>query len=255
MLLQEFDKNNKAVLDPLELYKPIKNFPKIAVSCFSSATFNRMRSDLKADEIIAEISFANLKINVYKATYKNVSIALYTSYVGAAGCVSMTENIFAFGAEKIVLFGNCGVLDKTIEDCGIIIPTSALRDEGTSFHYASESNEIIVNPKYIENFKQILSDAGINYRTGKTWTTDGFWRETRDKVQRRKEAGAICVEMECSAMAALAQFRHKDIFQFFYAGDNLDAPKWEARSIDSATNLEVKDTVAKLALELAADIA
>ena len=40
------------------------------------------------------------------------------------------------GSKKHILLGNCGVIDKSIEDCGIIIPTSALRDEGTSYHYA-----------------------------------------------------------------------------------------------------------------------
>ena len=41
------------------------------------------------------------------------------------------------GLKKLILFGNCGVLDRSIEDCGIIIPTRAIRDEGSSYHYAA----------------------------------------------------------------------------------------------------------------------
>ena len=108
----------------------------------------------------------------------------------------------AMGSKRIILLGNCGVLDKSIEDCGIIIPTSALRDEGTSYHYAKASDTIEVNKKYKEEFKEVLKEFGYPYVEGRTWTTDAPYRETKDKVALRKKQGAICVEMECSAMQA-----------------------------------------------------
>ncbi len=91
----------------------------------------------------------------------------------------------------------------------------------------------------------------MRYTLGKAWTTDAMYRETRDKVARRKAAGCVCVDMECSALAALAQFRRKEIFQFFYAGDNLDAENWDARSLSASARVEEKDRVAQLAIELA----
>ena len=54
----------------------------------------------------------------------------------APSCVAMLEELHALGANRFVVFGNCGVLNQQIRDCGIIIPTAAMRDEGTSFHYA-----------------------------------------------------------------------------------------------------------------------
>lgn len=57
--------------------------------------------------------------------------------------------------------------------------------------------------------------------------------------------------MECSAIAALAQFREKDIFHFFYAADNLDCEEWDKRSLSNESNLPQKDKIATLALELA----
>ena len=68
-------------------------------------------------------------------------------------------------------------------------------------------------------FEQAL---GYPYRESITWTTDALYRETADKVARRKKQGAICVEMECAGMQALCQFRGTEFFQYFYAGDNLD---------------------------------
>lgn len=59
--------------------------------------------------------------------------------------------------------------------------------------------------------------------------TVGCYRETRDKVNRRKEQGAVCVEMECAGMQALCDFRGTEFFRFFYAGDSLDYSSWDLR--------------------------
>ena len=155
------------------------------------------------------------------------------------------------GLEKLVLFGTCGVLDAGIEDCSVIIPNCAVRDEGTSYHYAPPSEEIAVNPRYIEMFTEILEGHNCRYSMGKVWTTDAVYRETREKAKRRNESGCICVDMECSAVAALAEFRKKEVFQFFYAADNLDSEVWDRRSLSGEDNVPEKDRVAQLALELA----
>lgn len=250
MILEQFDKNKSSVIDPFEFTKPIENFPEIAISCFSKFTFDRLIKQLNAIQF-ATTSTANMEIPIYKANYKGKEFALFMSYVGAAGCVAILEDILAMGAQKLIIFGSCGVLDSSIEDCSVIIPSMAMRDEGTSFHYAPPSDEIVVNTKYIDLFSDILDRYKYKYHVGKVWTTDGIYRETRDKVNLRKSQGCICVDMECSAVAALAQFREKDIFHFFYAADNLDSEKWDERSLSNDANPLEKDRAANLAMELA----
>lgn len=174
--------------------------------------------------------------------------------MGAPACVGSFEDLIPMGAKRIILLGNCGVLDKSIEDCGIIIPTKAIRDEGTSYHYAPPSDYIDVNKKYIPEFIEVLKACGYPYVTGTTWTTDAFYRETRSKVNRRKEMGAICVEMECAAMQAMCDFRGVEFFQFLYAGDNLDHSTWDPRSLSGTSRLEDKEKIAMLAFELAVKI-
>lgn len=62
------------------------------------------------------------------------------------------------------------------------------------------------------------------------------------------------MDMECSANAAAAKFRGKELVQFFYAADNLDAEQWDARSLSNHSKLEEKDRIAAIALELASRI-
>ena len=86
---------------------------------------------------------------------------------------------------------------------------------------------------------------------GTVWTTDAPYRETRNKVLKRKEQGCICVDMECASINAVAKFRGKELFQFFYAADNLDAAKWDKRSLGNIDRLSEKEKIVYLALELA----
>lgn len=253
MILEDFDECKKSTFDPYEVENIVPKFPKIGITCFSKKLMDRY-VEIFNGEKISEISNANGRVPVYKIKYKNTEVAIFMSRVGASACCVSYEEVLAMGLEKLIMFGTCGVLDKNIEDLAIIIPTSAIRDEGTSYHYMKASNEIKVNEKYIDDFKQILKSNNISSINGKVWTTDAPYRETRDKVLKRKEQGCICVDMECSAINAVAKFRNKELFQFFYAADNLDSAKWDKRSLGNDDRLSEKEKIIYLALELALKI-
>ena len=250
MLLEDFDEAIESTFDPNEVENVIPNFPKIGITCFSKKLINRF-VEILGGEVIAEIKNANGREPIYKIKYENNEIALFMSRVGAPACIVSYEEVITMGLEKLIMFGTCGVLDSSIDDLAIIIPTSAIRDEGTSYHYKKASDEIEVNKKYIKEFEEILNKNKISNIKGKVWTTDAPYRETRNKVLKRKEQGCICVDMECSAMSAVAEFRKKELFQFFYAADNLDNAKWEPRSLGNDERLSEKEKIIFLALELA----
>ncbi|MBR5662328.1 MAG: nucleoside phosphorylase [Bacilli bacterium] len=254
MILEDFDKCKTSTFDPEEVINVIPNFPKIGVSCFSSKLLEKLDEVFKG-EVIARISNANGYFPIYKINYNGIDMALFNSPVGASACVVALEEVFAMGLEKLVIYGTCGVLDSNISDLSIIIPSSAIRDEGTSYHYAKPTDEISVNQKYKEEFIKLLDEHNYSYTVGKTWTTDAPYRETRDKVLKRKNQGCICVEMECSAIFALANFREKEIFQFLYSADNLDAAKWDQRSLGNSDKLDEKSKIGLLAIEFANEIA
>ena len=73
---------------------------------------------------------------------------------------------------------------------------------------------------------------GIAYRTGKTWTTDGLYRETPGKVARRRAEGCLTVEMECSALCGVARFRDVTFGQILYGGDDVSRLEWDRRGWD-----------------------
>ena len=253
MLLEEYDFDKHAVIEPTYAHHPVEGFPETVVSIFSHQLFNRIVGFLGGEKI-AETNDVDGVWPVYKVEYIGKEFAMYKARLGAPACVGCFEDIIPMGVKRIIVLGNCGVLDKSIQDCGIIIPTKAIRDEGTSYHYTPASDYIDVNRKYIPEFIEVLEACGYPYVMGTTWTTDGFYRETRAKIAKRKEMGAICVEMECSAMQAMCDFRGVEFFQFLYAGDNLDHTNWDPRSLSGTSRLDEKEKIAMLAFELAVRI-
>ena len=74
----------------------------------------------------------------------------------------------------------------------------------------------------------LLDRLGVDYVCGKTWTTDAFYRETESNTARRVGEGCVCVEMECSALQAVCDFRGAALYQFVYAADSLHGT-WNRR--------------------------
>lgn len=253
MILSQFDPEKRAIINPSDIVASLPQFSKIVVTCFARATFARILAEVPHRQI-AKTSVANLEIPIYELDFHGEKIGFFNSYVGASSCVAVLEDIIAMGAENLLVFGTCGVLDNSIKETSIIIPSSAIRDEGTSYHYAPPTSEIALNHTYRKQFKQFLDAQNISYTEGKVWTTDGIYRETHQKTANRKTQGAIAVDMECSAIAAFANFRKINHFQFFYSADNLDAETWEPRTLANDADLERKDRIASIALHFATQV-
>jgi uridine phosphorylase len=85
--------------------------------------------------------------------------------------------------------------------------------------------------------ESVLQDKQIPYLTGKTWTTDAPYRETRSKIKARREEGCIAVEMEAAGLMAVAKFRDVAFGQILYAGDDLSGEKWDNRGWQSKSEI------------------
>lgn len=225
MITDSFDNQTAAKINP----QIREDAPKVDACIL---TFSHMIEKFVLENYtckqIGQIYFATGVTPIYQIDYGNKKFAFYKTYVGAPACVGTIEDTLAeIKTNKYVVFGGCGCLDREITHGKIIIPTEAYRDEGTSYHYVPASDYIRVkNAPIIAKF---MEKNGIPYATGKTWTTDSFYRETEGNIEKRKADGCISVEMECSGIQAMCNFRNLELYQFFTSGDLLDAPEWDTR--------------------------
>lgn len=226
----DFDRESEEIIKAKDHFKKINGFPKVIVSCFSGKIISKW-AQKKGIEIIAFLGSANGKYPIYKTIYKGVEVGFTTAPVGAPMCVGMAEELVALGAENLVYLGSCGALDKNIKENEIIIPYRAIRDEGISYHYQEPSIFNYMNEDTVKKIEEVLINNNYKYTRATTWTTDAFYRETRNVLAMRKEQGATVVDMEVASLIAFSNFRNVKYAQFMYTADNLDAVVWDKRNL------------------------
>jgi uridine phosphorylase len=227
LALLEFDPEMSAVIEPRGTISSA-TIPELAVACF----FKDVVDEVVARGKLAPIATQRSEMGVhpiYEMTYRQQRLAIFHPGTGAPMAAALLEGVIAHGARAIVVCGGAGALDPAIPVGQIILPTSAIRDEGTSFHYLPPSREVAANPRGLAILKDLLDGQGTPYLAGKTWTTDAVFRETRAKVEARRAEGALVVEMEAAAFFAIGDFRNVLVAQLLYAGDCVGGESWDHR--------------------------
>jgi len=125
--------------------------------------------------------------------------------------------------------GGVGVLSRDIPKWTIIVPDRAVRDEGTSYHYEKPAPYTFPSSRLSRLIKEILKKRGLRFVEGAVWTTDAFYRETSRKRETFMRGGAVCVDMEASALFSIAKFRGRKLAAIFYAGDYVGEEGWNLR--------------------------
>lgn len=171
-------------------------------------------------EVIGEFITITKRFLIYKAIHNGQEICLCQAPLGSAACVQLLDFLISYGVKSIISIGSCGSLIDIPEN-ELLIPTEALRDEGTSYHYLPPKRTVALHKDAINAITSMFIKQSLKYDLCKTWTTDGFYRETVDLVNYRKEEGYSVVEMECAALAACTEFRNVKFGQILYTADTL----------------------------------
>lgn len=157
--------------------------------------------------------------------YSNSQFFLAGPAVGAPMAVLCLEKLIALGAARIIVYGWCGSLTPILSLGDIFSPTQMLSEEGTSPHYSCATDQ------HDDSFQRWLLDALASKKLtlveGPIWTTDAPYRETRDKVARYGGQGIMAVDMEYTALRAVAVFRQVQLAAVFLVSDELYHESWQ----------------------------
>jgi uridine phosphorylase len=223
----EFDPTPEALIEPSKLVEPL-DVPERCVITFFQDALNRLRRQFKT-HVVAKQQSEIGNHPLYEIKYQRQRLAVLHPGIGAPLAVGLLEEVIARGCRKFIVCGGCGVLNREIAVGHLIVPTSAVRDEGTSYHYLPANRTVEANAHAVKVIEATLQRNGVAYVTGKTWTTDAIYRETPNKIKQRQAEGCISVEMEASALFAVAQFRNVTLGQILYGGDDVSGLEWNHR--------------------------
>jgi uridine phosphorylase len=234
LALIEDDLHEPGVFEATSIHEPI-DLPAAAVLCFFNDLLEQLHNEGEL-EVIYTLRSEIGRNPIYRYEVDGRYVTVAHPGVGAPLAAGFTEEIAALGVRTFAACGGAGALvDLNLGH--VMIVNSAVRDEGTSFHYAAPSRVINATARGIEVLQGVLDDAEIPYFIGRTWTTDALFRETRSRVSRRVSEGCQMVDMESSAFMAVAQYRGLNFAHVLYAGDTLAGDTWDSRSWDKARSV------------------
>jgi uridine phosphorylase len=156
--------------------------------------------------------------------------------VGAPYAVMILESLLSLGVNQVLFYGWCGAVSPDLAVGDIILPSGAVIDEGTSFHYIKRlpgGDPIFMHPRVAHpseamyrRLKMILTDFGLKFHEGMIWTTDAIFRETSEKVLRYQKEGVLAVEMELSALFTVGSFYGVDVCGILVVSDEISSLQW-----------------------------
>jgi len=176
---------------------------------------------------------------LYSGEVNGLPVSFIHVPVGAPGTVMIMEEMIACGARVFLGLGLAGSLQPTAPIGTCLIPTSCIREEGTSVHYISEESGIVPSRRLVKTLQESCRTKKVKFLSGPIWTTDAPYRELVSKIETYGKQGVLGVDMETSAMYALGRFRNVEVANFLVVSDEL-WHEWQVASGSSRLQKAIK---------------
>ena len=141
---------------------------------------------------------------LYTFMLREKSVGIIGCAVGAPFAVLVAEELFASGCRLLISITSAGQITPAAKLPYFVVIDRALRDEGTSYHYAEPSEYSETQRELVTMVSDAIKAKGVNVAVGSSWTTDAPFRETEEAITAARLKGILAVEMEAAALYAFA---------------------------------------------------
>ncbi len=169
---------------------------------------------LKENKAISNSTWPCYHTILYDFIHEEVSFGIIGGAVGAPFAVLVAEELFASGCKLLISISSAGQLLPVHKPPYFVFIEQAIRDEGTSYHYASPSAYSKINTSLLNKLKEGFRDSDIPVEFGASWTTDAPFRETASRIDYYTSKGVLAVEMEAAALYAFAGAKQMNVICF-----------------------------------------
>jgi len=143
--------------------------------------------------------------------------------IGAPAAAIAIEELSARGTELFIGVGTAGAVSERLAAGDLAVCSAALRDEGTSHHYAPPEPFALPDSGLTARLREALPAAAY----GPSWTTDAPYRETAEEIAKYRAEGILTVEMEASCLFTVARLTGGAAAAVFVVSDVLHGEQWE----------------------------
>ena len=166
-------------------------------------------------------------------------IVLYQS-LGASSVVLSLERLIVSGAKRIVLLGFCGSLNPEFKIMNVVSISKAFSEEGTSKHYFPRKRIFYPSGPLKNKIETVLHDSKLPFLTGALVSTDAPYRETKSWLKHKQKRKIDLVDMEASAIFAIARFYGIQAAALTIISDELWSGTWNKKFRSSELEEKMK---------------
>jgi hypothetical protein len=148
---------------------------------------------------------------MFSMDLEGVACGIIARTIGGPYAVLIAEQLQAAGAKLIVGLTSAGRVSPDLPLPCLVVATSAIRDEGTSYHYLPPDSEVACKSPVVPLLERELIATGWAVRSGKVWTTDAPYRETKAQLTKWSREGVLAVEMQAASLFAFGVARHTSV--------------------------------------------
>lgn len=211
----------KALFHPRDFVKYVKfdrqNFPKKMVITYQHSALDYFKRKFKGKYKLFNFSRST---KIYILEKEKIGF-MKMSGIGAPHATTLLEEFIELGTKEFINIGTAGGLQHE----GVFLCEKAIRDEGTSHHYLP-NGKYSYPDKFLTNMLgNELGKKEIKFEKSTSWTVDAPYRETKKEIEHYRKEGVSTVEMEASALFAVAKIRKARIASAFVVSDTL-LKKW-----------------------------
>jgi uridine phosphorylase len=167
-------------------------------------------------------SWACFHTTMFAMELEGMTCGIIARTIGGPYAVLIAEQLQAAGARLIIGLTSAGRVSPDLPLPCLVVVTSAIRDEGTSYHYLPPGKEVACPTPVISLLERELSAIGWTVHCGKVWTTDAPYRETRVQLQEWAADGVLAVEMQAAALFAFGIARQAAVASVAMVSNAID---------------------------------
>jgi uridine phosphorylase len=224
---------------------PTANVPDVCVLDPDGDIVRRLRKEGRSRPFEGWPCY-HTQLDAFELAGKTIGIVGFA--VGAPFAVLIAEELLESGCRLLLSVTSAGQIVPAGPTPYFILIDRALRDEGTSYHYADPSEFGEANAELVADAVNALKAAGQRVIVGPTWTTDAPFRETAQAIEAAKRRGILVVEMEAAALYTLAKARRANILYIAHVTNTMgqtavDFEKGEADG--TADAMQILETIVR----------
>jgi uridine phosphorylase len=225
-ILDNKDPDAPSVFEPAALLREARRQKSLAIAdvpalCILDPDGDVVRRLRHSGQAKLSATWPCYHTELYEFTLAGKTAGIVGCAVGAPFAVLVAEELFACGCHILISLTSAGQIFPAGEPPYFVIIDRALRDEGTSYHYAAPDTFVDADFQIVSRAFRALTDAGLRAHVGPSWTTDAPFRETAAAVEAARAKGILAVEMEAAALYTFARKRNAAVLCLAHVTNNM----------------------------------